>query len=672
MKNLLPLLLILTLAIPVYSQSGWRNGEMEVRVTIRNAGDAKTLHDLRLNGDNHPAEGCAVMYVIPAEFQQLRSSGLVTEILKEDLNAYYRGFWSGRADQYHSYEQIIALMDSLATAFPDICRKTLYGLTPEGRQMASLTISDNVTADENEPEVLFDGGIHGDEIGGPENLIRFARYLCTSYGSDPVITDLVDTREITIYPMVNPDGRANMSRYNHNMVDCNRDWGYMWNGEGNSPELFSQPETRTIRDCIYDHHFAIHITYHSGEEVVLYPWCYRAAHVPDFAALTHLSALYSSVSGYSSLQYRQSYADYPTNGETIDYSYGEAGTAALTMEISNNKQPAASQIQHYFDINLPSMIEMVKNAGYGIEGTVTDSITGNPVQAAIFVSGLFPVYSDPAVGDFQKYLTAGTYSVKVVANDYETRIISGVAVADQSSTVLNIQMKPVTGLFAMKNAAVAIPGGNNLDEAFTPAIIGAPDSVNFSLGKDGLIIADMQDTIPDIEGDDITIYEGDDMPEGYSCEVSETMDGPWILLGNGMGTTPFDLASAGVSSARFIRIQDDGDGLQTGQDAGFDLDAIGVSALPSGVSIKNRDNGDLVVYPNPANDVVYIINPVPGSAGRVEVYDLSGRMIIQNNITEGKDKPGTDIHILQTGTYVIRLITAQNDYSGSFVVMKQK
>ena len=531
---------------PCLSPNRLARKEMEVRVTIRNAGDSKTLYDLRLNGDNHPAEGYAVMYVIPSELQQLQNSGLVTEVLKEDLNAYYRDFWTSRADQYHNYDQIIALMDSLATAFPDICRKTLYGLTPEGRQMACLTISDNVTADENEPEVLLDGGIHGDEIGGPENLIRFARYLCTSYGSDPVITDLVDTREITIYPMVNPDGRANMSRYNHNMVDCNRDWGYMWGGEGNSTALFSQPETRAIRDCIYDHHFAIHITYHSGEEVVLYPWCYRAAHVPDFAALTHLSALYSSASGYSSLQYRQSYADYPTHGETIDYSYGEAGTAALTMEISNNKQPAASQIQHYYDINLPSMIEMIKNAGYGIEGTVTDSITGNPVQAAIFVSGLFPVYSDPAVGDFRKYLTAGTYSVKVVANNYETRIISGVAVADQSSTLLNIRLKPAAGHYAMKAAAVAIPTDNPLDEASTPAIIGAPDSIFFSLGKAGQIIADMQDTITDIEGDDFTVYEGDDTPEGYSCEVSETMDGPWTLVGNGMGTTAFDLASAGV------------------------------------------------------------------------------------------------------------------------------
>lgn len=51
---------------------------------------------------------------------------------------------------------------------------------------------------------MFDGGIHSDEIGGSENYIRFARMLCVEYGNDPTITGLVDTREIWIYPMVNP------------------------------------------------------------------------------------------------------------------------------------------------------------------------------------------------------------------------------------------------------------------------------------------------------------------------------------------------------------------------------------------------------------------------------------------------------------------------------------
>jgi hypothetical protein len=52
------------------------------------------------------------------------------------------------------------------------CKKTIPGTSVEGREIYFLKISDNVATDENEAEVALDGGIHGDEPGGPENLIR--------------------------------------------------------------------------------------------------------------------------------------------------------------------------------------------------------------------------------------------------------------------------------------------------------------------------------------------------------------------------------------------------------------------------------------------------------------------------------------------------------------------
>ena len=543
-------------------------------------------------------------------------------------------------------------MDSLASAFPGICQKTVFGLTPQGRQLACLKISDNAGTDENEPEVLFDGGIHGDEIGGPENLIRFARDLCTNYGNDPVITDLVNSREITIYPMVNPDGRANMSRYNSNQVDCNRDWGYMWNGEGNSPGAFSQVETRTIRNCIYNHRFVIHITYHSGEEVVLYPWCYRSAHAPDYPALNQLSAIYTTSSGYSNLQYRQSYADYPTNGETIDYSYGADGSDALTMEISYSKQPPASQIQYYFQNNVPSMIAMIKNAGYGIEGTVTDSITGLPVEAAIFVDNFFPVYSDSAIGDYHKYLPSGTYSLRVVANEYLTTIINNVVVNPQSSTVVDIQLQPTTGHYATKVATVVIPGNNPMDEANTPGVIGTPDSISYSTGKNGWIIVDMHDPVVNITGDDFKVYNGNTMPEGYTCLVGQTMDGPWISLGTGTGTTSFDLESTGLTAARFIKIMDDGDGQQNIADAGFDLDAIESLVPPTSIRITDRQVGSMKIFPNPANETITIETQNKGAIGTLSIFDAQGQVILTKQITDSLLQIG--IRSIARGVYFVK------------------
>ena len=130
----------------------------------------------------------------------------------EDLNKYNTSFWLAE-DAYHTYQEIIDLADSLALHFPDICEKYIFGYSIEDRQCAALKISDNVEVDEPEAEVMFDGGIHGDEVGASENVIRFARDLCLAYGDDPTITNLIDNREIWLYLMVNPDGRI---RFSHN------------------------------------------------------------------------------------------------------------------------------------------------------------------------------------------------------------------------------------------------------------------------------------------------------------------------------------------------------------------------------------------------------------------------------------------------------------------------
>jgi hypothetical protein len=652
MKFLLAALSVLLLFSAGFSQKGWRDHEMEVRITISTPADASLLNTFHLAGDIHPSAGYALVYVVPAEFELLKESGLQAEILKNDLNDYYRDFWSGRAEQYHSYEQVIALMDSLAAAFPAICKKTSFGSTPQGRQLACLKISDNVSINENQPEVMFDGGIHGDEIGGAENLVRFARYLCTRYGSDPEVTGLVNSREITIYPMVNPDGRANMSRYNSNFVDCNRDWGYMWNGEGNSPGAFSQPETRAMRNCLDNHRFVIHVTYHSGMEAVLFPWGFRSAHAPGYTGLLSLASIYSASSGYTNLQYGQSYADYPTNGETIDYSYGACGTDALTMEISANKQPPASQIQNYYQKNVPAMIAMIQRAGYGIGGTVTDSISGLPVQASIFINNFFPVLTDSAVGDYHKYLPPGTYSIKVIANNYIPQFIDDILVGTGAAAVVNIQMHPAVGHYASKVSAVVIPGNNSADEGNTPGVLGAPDSIFYSTGKSGWIVMDMQDPVADIPGGDFVVHEGDDTPEGFTCLAGQTVDGPWISLGAGNGTTTFDLASSGLTGCRYLKIQDDGNGLPNVADAGFDLDAIEALSFPTGINPAAEHPGSLRVYPNPALETFTVEVQDKAINGTITICNALGIIMLTKEITGGVSR--INIRRLPPGVYFVK------------------
>ena len=67
-------------------------------------------------------------------------------------------------------------------------------------------ISDNVGTDEAEPEVLFTHHQHAREHLTVEMALYALGTLTDEYGTNPQITDLVDSREIWMVFDVNPDG----------------------------------------------------------------------------------------------------------------------------------------------------------------------------------------------------------------------------------------------------------------------------------------------------------------------------------------------------------------------------------------------------------------------------------------------------------------------------------
>lgn len=580
MKKLFFLTVLVFLLVTTLVGQGWRQGEMEVRVDFSSPEIANQIALSHFNGDiyaNH-----ALLYVTPSELLRLNAITRTYEITKKDLDAWSYSF-NEQKTAYHSYAEIIALADSLAENFPAICQKYNFGTSYEDRQLVALKISDNAAVDEPEAEVMFDAGIHGDEIGGPENVIRFARDLCLDYGSDPEITALVDNREIWLYLMVNPDGRVNMVRYNANGVDLNRDWAYMWNGEGSSYGPVSQNENRALRNCAYNNQFVIHTTYHSGTEYISCPWSYRSSQPADLTHILQLAGVYASTSGYANIPYGQGNTGmYPINGSSKDFNYGAMGSISWSMEISNDKQPSVSQLLYYYNANVPAMKAMIEYSGYGLEGMITDVETGEPVAAVVFVNDYFPCYTDPEVGDFHKYVLPGNYSVTVKANGYESMTMDNVEVGALSSSAVDMALTPLENSdYAYKICASHIPDNNSADEGYTPGIIGAPDNINYSIGKDGWIVFDMLTTMIDSPGDEIELIEGDESPEGYTLYAGTSMDGPWAALGSATGTAAFDLADGNIMEARFFKIVDDGDGQASTGNAGFDFDAAHNIAQPA-------------------------------------------------------------------------------------------
>lgn len=596
---------------------GWRPGEKQILITINSQEQATLISELKINYDV-VSENQIRAYVIPKELAWLDNSGIAYQVEIENLKTYSQSMQQIDAT-WHSYQDIINLADSLEQEFPAICAKHIFGTSLGGRQLAALKISDNVSVDEPEAEVMFDGGIHGDEYPAAENVIRFARDLCIGYGTDPDITYLVDNREIWLYLMVNPDGRVSVSRYNNNGVDLNRDWAYMWDGWGGSTGPCSQVESKALRECMYNNQFVVHTTYHAGTEYISLPWSYRSSQPADWNHINQLAGIYSSSSLYSNMTYGQGNTGmYAINGSTKDSNYGIMGSISWSMEISYEKMPPTSQIILYYNRNYPAMLAMIEYAGYGLEGIVTDANTGNPVQAITFVNDYYPAFTDPEIGDYHKYVLPGTYSITVMANGYESMVIDDIVVSEGSSTITNFELLPEAGQFVYRFTSSQIPDNNEADEGLTPAVIGAPDNINYSLGKSGWCVLDMQYPVLDGPEFDIIVYEGDETPEIYTCYVGETMDGPWHTLGAGVGTSEFDIASAGIPEAQFIKILDDGDGNANSPNAGFDLDAIEALAPVSGVY--------LVMYE-------YLINDSNGNNnGRIDPGETVDIIItIKNN-----------------------------------------
>jgi hypothetical protein len=655
MKRLALILSVLLLSITTaYSEDGWRENEMEVKVFLDSREDAEKLGGLNLVGDIYlrggGLDGFGTMYVTPDELKKIENLNLPCEIVIKNLNEYSKDFWNKRA--YRTYQQIINAMDKLEDDYPNLCKKTVYGSSVQNRELSALKISANVNVEENEPEMIFDGGIHGNEVGGPENVLLFAEDLCEKYGSDQQVTDLLDSREVWLYCMVNPDGRVADTRYNANRIDLNRNWAYMTTMTSKG---FSEPELRGVRDCLMENQFVIQITYHSGIECVLYPWGLISAPSADKTHHEPLADTYFESSNYSRLDVMSSYQSYYTTGETLDYSYGAMGISALTMEISFDKSP--SDITGYYNKNYNAMLTMIEYAGYGVEGIIKDAQTGEPVSAVVWVDDSYPVYSDPEVGDYHKYVVAGTYDIRVTANGYVSKTVNNVAVQDKSSTVTDIELeRDITSNSTWGYKVVFVGRGQNSGAVNTPDVLGQNDNKSFILRSGSEMVIGMQFPIKDLPGNDIKVHVSGSSGN-YTCNAGQEVDGPWKSLGSGNSTQEFDLSEGNIAEARYIQI--DGN---CGIDA---IEALGGLTNIADNTFSAQNPTQLTVGSVRKNVSFHVQSVLPYS---LKIYNTKGKLCWKPNTSQPSRTYTWQAG--STGMYLARLETKGTMVTKRFLVVK--
>lgn len=125
--------------------------------------------------------------------------------------AQLRPLKAGELDfqHYHTVEETLALLQGWAKGHPDLIDLYSVGKSFEGREIWQLTLTNKKTGkDTDKPAFFLEGGRHSGEITGIETVLYFINHLLTSYGKDPAITKLVDTKAFYIKPNNNPDGNT--------------------------------------------------------------------------------------------------------------------------------------------------------------------------------------------------------------------------------------------------------------------------------------------------------------------------------------------------------------------------------------------------------------------------------------------------------------------------------
>ena len=90
--------------------------------------------------------------------------------------------------RYHNYAEMVADVKAVEAAKPSIVDAFTIGKSYQGRDIWAAKISDNVNADENEPEVMFDSLTHAREHITVEMNLYLLHLLADNYGSNARIT----------------------------------------------------------------------------------------------------------------------------------------------------------------------------------------------------------------------------------------------------------------------------------------------------------------------------------------------------------------------------------------------------------------------------------------------------------------------------------------------------
>lgn len=369
-------------------------------------------------------------------------------------------------NRYPTYGTYLATMDTFQSKFPDICSvETILDHTSANHKILAAHISNNLQNRGNKPAFFYTSTMHGDEPVGYYILLRFIDYLLNNYNSDPQVQNIINNVDLWICPLENPDGTYRnhndslnaspySTRYNYSEVDLNR--SYPFAGEDHNENETFPDEVQAMMNFGQERHFTMSANFHGGAELYNYPWdiwdSNEKTHADD-SWWQHIGNNFANTCHSQNYWYMQDMYGgvteggdwYSITGSRQDYFNYFLNCREVTIEISSDKVVSYNNLYKYWNYLRQALLDYIEESLNGFRGIVTDSITGMPVEAKVFINNHdydnSHVYSQLPDGNYHRPIKGGTYSVTFSAENYYPKTVN-VTVTDGQCTVKDVKLVP--------------------------------------------------------------------------------------------------------------------------------------------------------------------------------------------------------------------------------------
>lgn len=323
------------------------------------------------------------------EILQIKNAGFEVEILIDDVVQYYanpnrpsafsepelknniceplstksfsfkepENYKAGSMGGYHKYQEMRDILNEMRAKFPNLISED-YVIdsipTHKGNTIFYVRVSNEpYIYNPDKPQILYTALHHAREPNSLSQMLYYMWYLFENYGTDPMVTKLLNETQMTFVPCINPDGymlnetvspsgggmwRKNTWLNNQGQlkgVDLNRNYGYAWgyddsgsssnedSGVFRGQSAFSEPETKAIKALCETFGFTVALNYHSFGNIMIHPWGFNNTLSQEDNIFKNFGKSMTQYNNYALGTVAQTLG-YFANGNSDDWMYGEA------------------------------------------------------------------------------------------------------------------------------------------------------------------------------------------------------------------------------------------------------------------------------------------------------------------------------------------------------------